>query len=132
MFLLTAKKKFIRNLTILTLGISVLTLLVFHMFFREYYFVCYPFIPLYFYLCGLLFIHVSLFVYRYNEDKILSTVLLYRGIKFFFSIVAVVACGLVDRKHIVSLGLVFVVYYLAYLAFETCFYVRLEQEKKQK
>ena len=130
MNLLTAKRKFIRNLTILTLGISALTILIFQLFFLEHYFVCYPFIPLYFYLSGLIFGHVFTFVYRYDEKKILPAFLVFRGIKFFLTLTIVVVCGFVARQHIIGFGLIIAAYYLIYLIFETYFFFRLESETK--
>ena len=132
MFLLTAKKRFIRNLTILTIVISALTVLIFEMFFPERYFVCYPFIPLYFYLFGVFFINVSLFVYQHDEHKLMPIFLIFRGLKMFLSLIAVVACGFVARHHMVSFGLIFAAYYLVYLVYETCFFFRMEMELKNK
>ena len=131
MNLLTIKKKFIRNLTILTLGIAAFTLLIFQLFFPEHYFVCYPFIPLYFYLWGLIIGYVYVFVYNnFDEKKILPAFLIFKGIKFILSLTVVVICGLVARQHIVSLGLIFAIYYLVYLILETYFFFRLESEIK--
>ena len=132
MFLLTIKKKFIRNLTILTLGMSLLTYLMFRLFLSEQNIVCYLFIPLCFYIFGLLFINVFTFVYQHDESKVLPVFLVCRGIKFILSLTAVVVCGFVARSHIVSFGLTFTVYYLIYLAFETYFFFRLESEMKVK
>ena len=130
MNLLTAKKKFIRNLTILTLGISVFTMLIFQLFFPEHYFVCYPFIPLYFYLSGLIFSNVFTFVYRYDEKKVLPAFLVFRGIKFFLTLSSVIVCGFVARQHIVGFGLIIAAYYLIYLIIETYFFFRVESETK--
>ena len=132
MNILTVKKKFIRNLTILTCGIFVFTILIFQLFFPEHYFVCYPFIPLYFYLFGLLFGYVFSFVYQYNEKKVLPMLLVFRGIKFFLTLVAVIGCGIVARHHIISFGLIVGIYYLIYLAIETYFFFCMETEIKHK
>ena len=132
MNLLTVKKKFIRNLTILTIGVTVLTILVFRQFFPERYFVCYPFIPLYFYLFGLIYGYVFPFIYQYSENKVLPVFLVFRGINFFLSIAAVVGCGLIAPHHIVSFGIIYAVYYLIYLGLETYFFFQLESEMKQK
>ena len=132
MNLLTVKKKFIRNLTILSLGIVALTLLLFHMFFPEHYFVCYPFIPLYFYLMDLVFGYVFTFVYYYDESKVLPAFLVFRGIKFFLSVAAVIACGFLASQHIFSFGLITAAYYLIYLALETHFFFQLEAEMKKQ
>ena len=132
MFLLTAKKKFIRNITILTLVLSALTVLIFELFFPERYFVCYPCIPLCFYLFGVLFINVSLYVYQHDESKLLPVLLVFRGLKIFFSLIAVVACGVLARHHVMSFGLILAAYYLIYLVFEACFFFQLEMEMKKK
>ena len=132
MFLLTAKKKFIRNITILTLVISAVTVLIFEMFFPEQYFVCYPCIPLYFYLFGVFFINVSLFVYKHDESKLLPIFLIFRSLKMFLSLMAVVACGFIARHHVMSFGLIFAAYYLIYLVYEACFFFQLEMEMKKK
>lgn len=131
MNLLTVRKKFFRNLSILTLGITALAILLFRVFFPEHYFVSFPFIPLYFYLFGLLIGYVFTFVYHADEKKVLPTFLVCRGIKFFFSMLAVIVCGLVAREQIFSFGLTFAVYYLIYLILETYFFFRLESEMKQ-
>ena len=132
MFLLTAKKKFIRNLTILTLIISALTVLIFELFFPERYFVCYPCIPIFFYLFGVFFINVSLFIYRNDEKKLMPVLLIFRGLKMFLSLIAVVACGYIARHHVMSFGLIIAAYYLIYLVFEACFFFQLEIEMKNK
>lgn len=132
MLLLTTKKKFIRNLTILTLGMSLLTYLMSHLFFLEQNAVCYLFIPLCFYVFGLLFVNVFTFVYQHDEGKVLPVFLVCRGIKFFLSLTAVAVCGLVARRYLVGFGLVLTVYYLVYLVFETYFFFRMESELKVK
>ena len=132
MFLLAAKKKVIRNLTILTLGITALTVLFFQLFFPERYFVCYPFIPLYFYLSGIIYINVSLFVYRHDDNKLLSVTLICRGVKFFLSLIAIAICGVLAREQVMAFGLTFIIYYLVFLVFETCFFFHMEMKLNNK
>ena len=131
MDLLPSKKKFIRNLTILTLGISACTILIFQLFFPDQYFVCYPFIPLFFYLFGWCFINMFLYVYQHDESKVMPLLLLCRGLKFFLSLVAVIICGYIARMYLLSFGLVMASYYLIYLIFETCFFFQVEMELKK-
>ena len=132
MCLLTAKKKFIRNLTLLTIGITVLSVLIFQLLIPERYFVCFPFIPLFFYLYGLFYIHVSLFVYRHNVDKLIAVSLVLRALKFFLTLIAVVICGFVARQHVIAFGLTFMAYYLAYLIFEASLSFAVEMKHKNK
>ena len=130
MFLLTAKKKFIRNLTILTLGITALVVLVFQLFFPERYFVCFPFIPLYFYLFGLCYINVFMLVYRHDGSKLVPLFLLCRGIKMVLSILVLIISGALARQHLLAIAIAFAVYYLISLVFETRFFFRLELKLK--
>ena len=130
MFLLTAKKKFIRNLTILTFGISALAVLIFQLFFPERYFVCFPLIPLYFYLFGLGYIHVFMLVYRRDGSKLVPLFMLCRGIKMLLSVLILLVCGVAAPQHLLSVAFTFGSFYLISLVFETKFFFRLELKMK--
>ena len=69
MFLLKAKKVFIKKMTILTLILSVVIGLVYHLFIPDRYFPWFPAIPVFFYLFGLFYINMFSLAYRLGEDK---------------------------------------------------------------
>ena len=58
MFLLKAKKVFIKKMTILTLILSVVIGLIYHLFIPDRYFPWFPAIPVFFYLFGLFYINM--------------------------------------------------------------------------
>ena len=59
MFLLTVRKKFIKELTLIGVVLTGLVAIVYHLFIPERYFLWFPAIPIFFYLFGL---HSILFV----------------------------------------------------------------------
>ena len=130
MFLLTAKKKFIRNITLLTLGISAFCGLIFWLLIPEWYFVCFPGVPIYFYLFGLFYINMFQFVFRHEGGKLVPMFLLCKGIKLFFSLIILLCYGVLAREQFVPFAAVFGLYYLFYLIFETGFFLGLEMKLK--
>ena len=50
MFLLTVKKKFIKELTVIGIVLTTLVAVVYHLFIPDRYFLWFPAIPIFFYL----------------------------------------------------------------------------------
>ena len=68
MFLLTVRKKFIKELTVIGVVLTGLVAIVYHLFIPERYFLWFPAIPIFFYLFGLLYIAFFSFSYRLLQD----------------------------------------------------------------
>ena len=132
MFLLTAKKKFIRNITLLTLGISAIFGLIFWLLIPQWYFVCFPAIPIYFYLFGLFYINMFQFAFKHDRSKLVPMFLLCKGIKLFVSLIVLLCYGVLAREQFIAFTTAFGTYYLIYLIFETGFFGGLEMKLKKK
>lgn len=99
----------------------------------DYYFV----IPLFFYLMGIIFI------YRFkrtpiNEPKqMVNLYMLMRMIKVFFSFIILLIYWFYDKQHIRNFAIIFIIFYLISLIWETYIYLRMElyfkyKDKQQK
>ncbi len=132
MFLLTVKKKFIRNITLLTLGLSAICGLIFWLFIPQWYFVCLLAIPVYFYLFGLFNINLVQFVFRHDGGKLVPAFLLCKGIKLFASLIFLLFFGVLFRSQFIPFAVVFAVFYLIYLVFETHFALILEIKLRKR
>ena len=89
MFLLKAKRIFIKKMTILTLVLSVVIGLIYHLFIPDRYFPWFPAIPVFFYLFGLFYINMFSLAYRLGEDKMVPLFLVCKGTKFLVSVLIV-------------------------------------------
>lgn len=132
MFLRKAKKAFIKRMTILTLVLSSVIGLVFYLFMPDRYFICYPFIPVYFYLFGLFYINMFFLAYRLGEDKMIPLFLASKGVKFIVSIIVVLAYCLVVRHAAMVFVSTFMLFYVSFLIFETVYFVNTELRLKRK
>ena len=75
MFLLTVKKKFIKELTVIGIVLTTLVAVVYHLFIPDRYFLWFPAIPIFFYLFGLFYIEMFAFNYRVGLERIAMTYL---------------------------------------------------------
>ena len=85
MFLLTVRKKFIKELTLIGVVLTGLVAIVYHLFIPERYFLWFPAIPIFFYLFGLLYIAFFSFSYRLGLEKLVMTYLVCKVLKFILS-----------------------------------------------
>ena len=99
----------------------------------DYYFV----IPLFFYLMGIIFI----FRFRHTPvdepKKMVNLYMLMRMIKVFLSLAIVLLYWFLDKEHIRNFAIIFVVFYIFNLIWETYIYLRMElyfkyKDKQQK
>ncbi|WP_298650881.1 hypothetical protein [uncultured Proteiniphilum sp.] len=99
----------------------------------DYYYI----IPLFFYLMGIIFI------YRFRRTpvgepkKVVNLYMLMRMIKIFMSVVIILLYWFLDKPHIRNFAIIFVVFYLINLIWETYIYIRMElyfkyKDKQQK
>ena len=132
MFLLKAKRKFIKNMTILTLVLSVVIGLVYHLFIPDKYFPWFPAIPVFFYLFGLFYINMFSLAYRLGEDKMVPLFLVCKGTKFLVSILITVIYCFAVRHEILAFVATFLVFYISFLVFETVYFTNIELRLKKK
>ena len=132
MFLLKAKRIFIKKMTILTLVLSAVIGLVYHLFIPDKYFPWFPAIPVFFYLFGLFYINMFSLAYRLGEDKMVPLFLVCKGTKFLVSILITVIYCFAVRHEILAFVATFLVFYISFLVFETVYFTNIELRLKKK
>lgn len=132
MFLLAAKRKFIKKMTILTAVLSVIIGLVYHLFIPDRYFPWFPAIPVYFYLFGLFYINMFSLGYRLGEDKLVPLFLVCKGTKFIVSAIIVIIYCFAVQHEVLAFVATFMVFYLAFLIFETVYFTNIELRIKKR
>ena len=94
----------------------------------DYYFV----IPLFFYLMGVIFISRFRHTPINEPKKMVNLYMLMRMIKVFFSFVILLIYWFFDKQHIRNFAIIFIVFYLINLIWETYIYLRMELYFKYK
>ena len=118
MFLLTVKKKFIKELTVIGIVLTTLVAVVYHLFIPDRYFLWFPAIPIFFYLFGLFYIEMFAFNYRVGLERIAMTYLVCKVLKFIVSAMLLMFYGFVIGHD------------FAFLIFETRFFLLFEAKLK--
>ena len=94
------------------------------------YFGMYPLIPAFFYIVGLACALLQEYLMVRYSQKAMSVSLVIKAAKMLLSLIFMIVCCLVDRRHAVLFLLVFVVFYLVYVIFETLsLYIRVRSKK---
>ncbi len=132
MFLLTARRKYIRQILILIVVLTIIVGAVYYFFIPHRYFVMFPIIPAFFLLYG--FFNISMFslAFRMGEGKMVPMFLLNKIIKLFASIFIVILYCLIVRHEIISFIMAFMAYYIPFLIVETAYFVKIEIILKRK
>lgn len=130
MFLLTVKKKFIKELTVIGVVLTTLVAVVYHLFIPDRYFLWFPAIPIFFYLFGLFYIEMFAFNYRVGLERIAMTYLVCKVLKFTVSAMLLMFYGFVIGHEVVAFMLTFIFFYFAFLIFETRFFLLFEAKLK--
>ena len=130
MLLETIKKKFIRELTVGGVILTALAGMVYRFLVPQWYFSCFPVIPVFFYAFGFLYIYLFLFSCRLGADKIAMTYLICKALKLIVSALILVFYGFAVGEDVVAFVAAFAFYYFAFLFFETRFFLRFEAELK--
>lgn len=130
MFLLTVKKKFIKELTVIGVVLTTLVAVVYHLFIPDRYFLWFPAIPIFFYLFGLCYIEMFAFNYRLGLERIAMTYLVCKVLKFIVSAMLLMFYGFVIGHEVVAFMLTFIFFYFAFLLFETRFFLLFEAKLK--
>lgn len=132
MLLLTVKRKFIKELTLVGLVLTGVVALVYHMFIPERYFLWFPAIPVFFYLVGLLYIAMFLFCCRTGDERLALTYMTCKAVKFILSAVVMIFYGFVIGHEVIAFIMTFMFFYFSFLIFETRFFLQYEAELKQE
>ena len=126
MFLLTIRKKFIRELTLIGVVLTALVAVVYHMFIPDRYFLWFPSIPIFFYLFGLFYIAMFSFYYRMGLEKLVMCYLSCKVLKFILSALVLIAYAFFIGHEVVAFMLTYVFFFFAFLIFE----MKLKNSKK--
>lgn len=134
------KRNYLIILTALTLISGIGGALTLQYALPQYYFSSYPFIPIYFYVFGFIFIYLFERVRRNIQNKTLLLYASLRMMKLMVSIITLVIVGYVVPTQIKEFLFTFIAFYLIYLIFETLFFFnfeikeskRLKKQKKNK
>lgn len=130
MFLLTIRKKFIRELTLVGVVVTAFIAAVYHLFIPDRYFIWFPAIPIFFYLYGLAYIEVFSFYYRMGLNRLVMCYLICKVVKFVLSAVFLVAYAFFIGHEVMAFMLTYVCFFFAFLIFETRFFLRFETKLK--
>lgn len=125
------KLNFIGLLTLLTLVSAGSGAMILRIALPEYYFEGYPFIPLYFYVLGLLGVYMFGAYKRYTPRKMLLLYMAMKGMKMILSLILILIYCLVVHEEIKAFLLTFVSFYLVYLIFETWFFFKMDWKRKK-
>lgn len=94
----------------------------------EYYFI----IPLFFYLLGFIFIFQFRRTPVDEPKKMVNLYMLMRMIKIFMSFTIILIYWFIDKPHIRNFAIIFIIFYLINLIWETYIYMRMELYFKYK
>lgn len=88
-------------------------------------------IPLFFFILGLVFIgQFPKAIYK-KRDKLVNLYMLMRMIKIFTSFVFILIYWFIDKQNIRNFAILFIIFYLMNLMWETYIYTRMERYIKQ-
>lgn len=126
------KRNFIGLLTILTLVSAGAGAMILNRILLEYYFEAYPFIPIYFYILGLLNLLMFNAYRRFSAQKVLLLYMAMKVMKMIFSLILILIYCLVVHEEIKAFLLTFVSFYLVYLIVETSFFFKINGVRKKE
>lgn len=126
------KKKFILWLTIIMIAFGTLTYGVIQNYFPEHYFAWYPAIPLFFYLFGWYYIFTFDKCRRQKRDKILTLYLGMKVVKMLLAVVIIFFYMVFVSIHKSDFIIIFFLFYLFSLIYETYFFYHFEYNKNVK
>lgn len=124
------KRKYLIQLTFLTLILSGVVGITYFSLVPEHYFGGYPLIPIYFYVFGVFNIFMFDACRRIAPNKMLLLYLAMKVLRIILSVIVLVIYCFVVHEEAVAFMLTFIVNYLLYLLFDTCFFAGYELGKK--
>ena len=111
------------------IGVAV----VFRLLFPEKPLMPFVSIPVFFFFAGLLYIYILSFCRQaFSSDKQVNCFLACKVMKFILSAIFVAVYALLVGKEVVSFMITFMIVFLAYLVFETRFFLLYEAKLKHK
>lgn len=126
------KRNFIGLLTLLTLVSAGAGAMILRGALPEYYFEGYPFIPIYFYILGLLSMYIVDAYKRFTPQKVLLLYMAMKVMKMILSLVLILIYCLIVDEQIKAFLLTFVSFYLVYLIVETWFFFAMNWKRKKE
>jgi hypothetical protein len=99
--------------------------------FPVYYFAWYPYIPAFFFVIGIAFISLLDNVKKMNPRKSVNLYMLLRFSKVFVSLIFAGIYFFAVKVQLREFGVVFISFYLLYLALETYYFYLTENEIKK-
>lgn len=132
MFLKTIRKKFFKELTLTGIVLTVAVALGYHLFIPERYFLWFPSIPVFFYLIGVMYIEAISLYYRMGTDKLVMCYLICKVAKFLLSALFMTVYAVAVGHEITAFMVTFIIFFFAFLLFETKFFVWFELKLKYK
>jgi len=102
-----------------------------HTYFPVYYFSWYPYIPFFFMVVGVIFISALDNVKKMNPRKSVNLYMLLRLSKLAVSLLFAGIYFFAFKVHLREFGIVFISFYLLYLALETYYFYLTENEIKK-
>lgn len=126
------KRNFIGLLTLLTLISAGAGAVILRGALPEYYFEGYPFIPIYFYILGLLSMYIVDAYKRFTPQKVLLLYMAMKVMKMILSLVLILIYCLIVDEQIKAFLLTFVSFYLVYLIVETWFFFAMNWKRKKE
>ena len=126
------KRKFILFLTLLMLVLGWGGAELFQLFFAEYYSPYYPLIPVFFYVFGFIFIYLFEYMHKHMHGKSLMVYVIDKGAKLLVGLIFLVLYAMLIGFQTKAYLWTFLIYYVIYMIFESCFFLRFEMEMKNK
>lgn len=125
------KSKFILILTafILLTGLGLNYLLA--NVFTEFSFSGYQYVPIFFFLIGLGLIFSLTQVKKEDEKKLVNKYMLMRVLKILISLLFILIYWMANKAEIKNFALVFIIFYMLFLIFETYIYLQAEKWMKK-
>ena len=112
--------------------IGVVGWLVVHHIFPQMKFNGYAIIPIFFYLMGVIFIWQFKVAPFHNSARIVNLYMLLKMIKTFASFIVIAIYWLIHTSYIKNFAIVFAIYYLISIMWETHIYLRMEKYIKNE
>ncbi len=105
---------------------------VFFHLFPGYYFACYPLIPVFFFVVGLLGLNVTEGCRKRAPQRLAQVYLLTRMAKLVLTILVMIAYGVAAKDDLRAFLLTFIVNYVVYLIYDSWFFFHVEAGLKMK
>lgn len=130
MILSLTKKLFLTWLTILMVSLGWGIGIALNELMPEHYFDWYPFIPVFFYVLGWFAIYMFDACRTYAPQKVQLVYLGTKFIRLILSLIILLIYTVKVKEHKIDFAIIFFVFYLISLAFESIFFYEYERKKK--